>query len=719
MKRKHQFCQRLSLLLASALAYAAAAGFPALADTPALTGSLTISKAVSGTGAPSAETAYTFSITKSGGAAIGNYSIDGAAAQAIPADGTIDLKAGQTATLTGLEPGEYLVAESSPTQDTYESTAYSVNGGAPQAGLSATVTVTAPAVPAESGWHTENGIPAANDDGYYVYTLTADQIAEDGTIVVDCNPLAEIMEASMRDRQDSVGFRVKFVNETGVAIQYKDYDFTTVNWIPVGETYTPSAAPQMLNTNEGASSTSAGYGWGEVWQRLYSFLYGQVDAAGSLDVKGFDGNNIRVPIAPLRCINPAVVSYFNSNPGKDTLTGNSSTNSAQTITLQQMNALPTLIQQAFTFKDWQGNDVSLPADSSRTYADFICAFYGVNSLDELTAAQKYNVLGTGSKGSPAMPYDGQSAITTYYSNLAGTMSNWCIPYAALNDGTLDYFKTWGFSTTRIEAGKTLKSGGQTFNDEDAATYAYQPNYYLLESDPAVLAMGYEYLYDRCIRFSFDTDNRPVPESIDNSSPDAEVSGLKSYLDKTDAANANVLAAMNNGEKIASGESIVLDRVRGYIEVPNAWNQFRYYDFGFRLTFTADTLPPSETSSVAFTNLYRDAATPVPSEVPILPTSTPTSTPAPTAAPTGTPMPDSTATPVPTAAATPSAVPTAAVTVTSPTATPAPTASPAPTAAPMIPQTADESSPSLWSILCLLALGGLLCLKKLFHTENQN
>lgn len=32
-----------------------------------------------------------------------------------------------------------------------------------------------------------------------------------------------------------------------------------------------------------------------------------------------------------------------------------------------------------------------------------------------------------------------------------------------------------------------------------------------------------------------------------------VGGIKDYLDKTEDANANVLAAMNNGEKVADGE----------------------------------------------------------------------------------------------------------------------------------------------------------------------
>ncbi len=577
------------------------------------TGSLTIHKEVTGTGTPDKDTEFEFTVTKDGTAAVGQYSVDGGAVQSIPADGKIKLRAGQNALLTGLEPGDYTVTETTPTHGHYKSTSFSGNGGTPENGLSAQVTVTGAAAETTGGWAKKNGDLVKDEDGYFAYTLTSDQISADGTITVDCDPLAEYMEAQMRDYQNYAprSFKVKFVNETGAPIRYQDYEFDTVNWIPVGQTYTPSGSPSMKNTNEGASSTSAGYGWGDVWQRMYSFLTSQTDTAGALDTKGFDDNNVRIALAPLRCINPAVVSYFSSNPGKGTLTGNSSTNSAQTITLRQMNALPELIKQAFTFKNWKGTDVNLPADSNRTYADFICAFYGVNSLDELTVAQKYNVLGTGYIGSPAMPYDGQSHITTYYSNLAGTMSNWCIPYAALNDGTLDYFKTWGFSDTRVEAGKKLISGGQEFSKEDATIYAYQPDYYLLESDPDILSMAYEYLYERCIRFSLDSDDRPVSTVIDNSATsDVGVGGIKDYMDRTDAATANVLKAMNNGAEIADGDSLTLDRIKGYIEVPNAWNQFRYYDFGFKLIFKADAKQPAA-ASVTFTNTYENSDTPIP------------------------------------------------------------------------------------------------------------
>ncbi len=553
-------------------------------------GSLTISKKVTGTGTPDADTLFEFTVTKDKTAAVGQYSVDGGTAQTISADGKISIKAGQSAVLTGLEPGEYTVTETSPTQANYKSTSFSVNNGEVQNGLSAMVTVTGAAA-AAGGWSKKDGKPVQDADGYFTYTITSDQIDADGKITVDCDLLAEYMEAQMQEylNLSPRNFKVKFVNQTGAPIQYQDYRFDTVNWIPVGQTYTPSDTPSMEN--------QFGFGWGDVWQQVYPFVAGQTETAGSLDVKGFDGNNIRLAISPLRCINPAVISYFDSNPGKtENLTDKTSVSTAGYITLKQMNALPELIKKAFTFKNWEGNEINLEADANRTYADFICAFYGVNSLNDLTIAQKYNVLGTGGKGSPSLQeskYKGQSAITTYYSIVA-PMTNRYIPSSDLGNDTLNYFKTWGF-------GKV--------SDEDG--YDYKPDFFLMENDPEVLKMAYDFLYSRCIRFSLDSNDRPVSTSIDNSATSNDgVGGIKDYMDRTDAATANVLKAMNNGAAIADGSSITLDNVKGYIEVPNAWNQFRAYDFGFKLIFKADAQQPAA-ASVAFTNTYENNDTPTP------------------------------------------------------------------------------------------------------------
>lgn len=131
------------------------------------TGSLTISKKVIGTGTPDADTLFEFTVTKDGAAAVGQYSVDGGATQTIPADGKISLKGGQSAVLTGLEPGEYIVTETSPSQANYKSTSFSVNNGEVQNGLSATVTVTGAAAETTGGWSKKDGMPVQDTDGMY------------------------------------------------------------------------------------------------------------------------------------------------------------------------------------------------------------------------------------------------------------------------------------------------------------------------------------------------------------------------------------------------------------------------------------------------------------------------------------------------------------------------------------------------------------------------
>ena len=104
-------------------------------------GSLTISKKVIGTGTPAEDTAFEFTVTKGDTPAAGQYSVDSGEAQAIPTDGKIRIKAGQSALLTGLKPGVYTVKETTPTQVNYKSTTFSVNGEPAQSGCAATVTV--------------------------------------------------------------------------------------------------------------------------------------------------------------------------------------------------------------------------------------------------------------------------------------------------------------------------------------------------------------------------------------------------------------------------------------------------------------------------------------------------------------------------------------------------------------------------------------------------
>ena len=106
----------------------------------------------------------------------------------------------------------YPVTETSPTQANYKSTSFSVNNGEVQNGLSATVTVTGAAA-AAGGWSKKDGMPIQDADGYFTYTITSDQIDADGKITVDCDLLAEYMEAQMQESLNwsPRNFKVEYV----------------------------------------------------------------------------------------------------------------------------------------------------------------------------------------------------------------------------------------------------------------------------------------------------------------------------------------------------------------------------------------------------------------------------------------------------------------------------------------------------------------------------
>ncbi len=543
------------------------------------TTTITISKQTAGTQTPDADTLFTFTVKDAQDvAAVGIYTIDGVSTD-IPENGIITLKAGQFAVLSGLPVGRYTITETEPGQAVYQGTDVIVNGTVYENIASATVYVEETAGAGTSGgWHVDQ-----ND--CWVYTVTADQIDANKEIKIDFDRPAQAMEYKMRKNYSSkiITFPIKIVNESGIEITYKDYSFTTQNRIGSGEIFSPSTEPVMNNKHSS--------GWGMAWQVMLPIIEESTSISPVFEAEDFEGNGIRLAIAPLRAINPAIISYFRSNPGRGELTGASGEDiKALNVTLLQMNAFDSLIKGAFTFKNYLGQEVPVAEDASRTYADFLCIFYDVTSLDELSGAQKYNTLGFGSLGSPEVPYGGQTQITTYYSKSVSEQ-NLCVPHKALDNGTLNHFQNWGFSYNEIVGSNE---------------YAYQPSYYLLESDPKVLQMGYEYLYERCIRFSFDNLDREIFTGNDNMMQIVEdVSSVKSYIDRTDDAVSNAANAFKSGTWLGTGDSISLENIGGFIETPNAWNQYRQYDFGFDVTFEAKDLPekPSSGASVVFCNRY--------------------------------------------------------------------------------------------------------------------
>lgn len=400
----------------------------------------------------------------------------------------------------------------------------------------------------------ENNLITTDEDGYFVYTLSEEDIDENGEIIIDGNLLADYMADMMSIRMNQViNVPVKIVNNTGYKITYKDYEFDTVNRIEASTPFTPDMSSATLEN-------SSGYGWGQAWDDPFQALVDNKIYDKTLDATGFDGLPIRSMVAPVRCINPAVISLY----GKS---------SASTITLIEMNNLEEKIKEQNTFKNSKGETITLEADSSRTYAQFLKSYYGVSSFDELSATEKTNILGYGKSGSVGGAA-GQSRISNYKGNNASSDDNY-IPASALTDGSLEYFQTWGMAT--------VFKGNSQFASVD---YPYAPTYFILESDPEVLEMGYEYLYDRCLRITFDNVQYPMSRSGAESYESSAI-GMKKYIDKTDTSNAAIEQAFMKDIWIEDGESITIDTLDVGMDLPNAWHGFRYIDFGFSITVKTD------------------------------------------------------------------------------------------------------------------------------------
>ncbi|RVU53911.1 S-layer homology domain-containing protein [Anaerosphaera multitolerans] len=562
-----------------------------LADNNQKFGELKISKEVSGDSISNRDIIYTFIISKESIPAIGKYTIDKVNILDIPQDGKIQLRAGQTALLSELETGTYKVEEIKPAEENYKYTTFKVNDEEPQKGLVAEVEVVESVKANNSeneieevigGWLVdERGLVKQDEDGYFVYTITPEQII-DRKIHMNCNPLAEYMAYMMYKSVNTTvaNVKIKIKNKSGQSIKYEDYDFSTVNWLNPGGIYIPSDNPEIKNIGRN--------GLGEAWRHRNPVTVEGKEEGYVYDIEGFDGENIRITSAPLRTPNPAVISYFMSNPGKDKgLTSNSNITGASDITLKQMNAFPELIKESFTFKNHKGVEITFDEDSSRTYADFVCAFYEVDSLEDLTYTQKYNQFGSGNASSPSIP-GGSYNINQYYN---GTYNGKKMPKADLEGDALNYFKTWGLAT---------------YIAQDSNNY-YDP-YYLLENDEDIIKLGYEYLYERGMRITFDDNDRNITIEPDSSVEinSMDVCGIKTYLDKDNISNSHIVKVMNEGNAIEDGEEIVLDNVKGFIEVPNVFYS-ALFDFGFLFTFgtEGEVTPTEEIATVIFNNVYKN------------------------------------------------------------------------------------------------------------------
>lgn len=375
------------------------------------------------------------------------------------------------------------------------------------------------------GWLSDlDGNLLTDGNGYYVLTITPAMITG-STVNLDFNRYARLFLNSFQNESNAdASFKMKIVNSTGKKLTYVDYAFTTENMLP--------RTNNLFAEQTGVLTDSQRFGraFGSAYTAMLPTItspYIRTDLC--LDVKCFDQKNINMMISPLRCVNDALKAFYGAKESTD-------------ITLpQMMNRDENLIQAGYT-----------------GYADYLRKYYNVASLYDLPLETAYNVLGT--------TRDAQTGVTCWKDN---TIAGKPVPASAVNLLT-NSFKIWGILYTNADAASK-------------AVYPYLPHYHMMETDSEVIQFAYDFLYAQGLRFSFDQATKPF-DTTDSEKGRGGDFAIKAYFNKTPGATAHVNAVFG-GKPLEKDATIVLDHVTAGLYVPNAWNQYRMYDYGFRLVYT--------------------------------------------------------------------------------------------------------------------------------------
>ena len=331
---------------------------------------------------------------------------------------------------------------------------------------------------------TMNGVYALTqlEDDYVVYHINEDCVKSDGTIHIDGNKISQaLLEKAWSKKpgenwvpgETSVG-KLKFINDLPYDIEIKDY---TVK-VPSYENVEPIGPSQTLRTElpyTGSTGTGA---------------------------TGKDGNVIPIGLNCFRCPNEAVTALYGKR--------------ATQITLEDLMHLENKLEEVYGQK--------------MTYAQYLCLYYKVNSLDELTARQKSKILDGGN----------------FYVTLLGNPS--------------------------------------ILQEEATLTYACSENngrlYIVHEFDKDVIELGYNYYFDSLMTFSFDNS---LQQLNDKTSFDYAV---MNYLDDSSVARQQ-LDQFLIGKTIKKGETITFDSLQYHISGPLMGNAYAnrevpsFLDFDFQ------------------------------------------------------------------------------------------------------------------------------------------
>jgi hypothetical protein len=375
------------------------------------------------------------------------------------------------------------------------------------------------------GWLSDlDGNLLTDSDGYYVLTITPAMITGD-TVNLNFNRYTRLFLNSFQNESNAdATFKMKIVNNSGKRLTYSDYSFTTENMLPRTSNLFAEQAGVLTESERFSRAFGSAY-----TSMLPTITSPYIRTDMCLDVKGFDGKNINLMIAPLRCVNDALIDFYGAEETFD-------------ITLPQM----------------MNRDANIKAAGYTGYADYLRKYYNVQSLYDLPPETAYNILGT--------TRNAQTGITNWKDN---STTGKPIPASELTLLTNE-FKIWGMVCLNQD-------------ESTKENYPYRPNYHMMETDSEVIQFAYDFLYAQGLRFSFDQQLRPF-DTTDSEAGRGGDFGIKAYINKTPGATAHINSVFS-GTMLNQGQSFTLDHVMAGLYVPNAWNQYRIYDYSFRLVYT--------------------------------------------------------------------------------------------------------------------------------------
>lgn len=353
-----------------------------------------------------------------------------------------------------------------------------------------------------------------DEDGYVVYEIGAEDIdTATGKVTLDGSRIANAIRAKQWETPEKVGSnwmpgelqygKLKIVNNTSYTLTIDGYNV----YVPSYGTNLPVLEPSEAGTlheglNYSASAVVAG-------------------------VKGADGNEIPVGLTPFRTANAAIKALY----GKTAITLEDLVKVEETL----------LAKHGQQVKNSQKVLSTLP-DTVTTYSQFICWYYGVNSLNELNIKQKYQI------------FDGNAFYVT-----------------GLGDSSI-------------------------LQNEQARRYAFTENggklYLLHEFDAEMIALGYNFFISDLYAFCFDssicdklTDSNMAPYTF------------AQYLNADSAARQQTDALLV-GVSLASGETLTFDSLQVKLNGPYMGNAYSNrevpgmlsFDFSFEVEGYE---PPSE------------------------------------------------------------------------------------------------------------------------------